>query len=287
MLKSIILTKYYDSKLVVTDINNAIKIYSIHKIMLANDCAFFEMLFDNEVKQIYELTIPFELSIFDIIINNIYNIKTDIEKDLNYYENMLYALYYLQSSKEDIKKHLNNLIKYIEFSYHDEKHIDTTIFFDNLNKFNLMDEELKQDFINRIKYDSFIENYYDKENKKLVFTQHCGLDCFDKFEKTFDIEGIKFSVYNTRTYSPDQVGFWLSYEKNKDYIEERTIQSATGIVEIYSGINYYEHKLKDYKRFKNRNIMKFDLDSHRYGYISEYEDIDTRITFYKLIIQFE
>jgi hypothetical protein len=245
------------------------------------------MLFDNEVKQNYNITIPFEISIFDIIYNNIYNIKTEIEKNLHYYENMLYALYYLQSSKEDIKEHLNNLIRYIEFNYDDNKPIDTTNFFANLNKFNLMDEELKEDFINRLSYDSFIENYYDKENKKLVFTQHCGLNCFDKFEKTFEIDGIVFSIYNTVTYSPDQIGFWLNYEKNKDYTGERTFQTATGIVQIYSGINYYEHKLKDFKRFKDRQTIKFDLDAHRYGYISEYDPVDTRITFYKIIVQFE
>jgi hypothetical protein len=293
-LKPSVLKKYYDAKLIITDINNETKSYDIHKLMLSNYCDFFEMLFDNENKQEYMITIPFEIAIFDIIFNQIYNINNEkIEEDLNYYENMLYALYYLQFDKESIRKHLNKIIQYIEFNYDDKKIIDTTIFFSNLNKFNLMDEELKKEFIERLTYDKFIENYYDPEKKKLVLTAHCGLDCFEKFEKSIEIEGIIFSVYNTVVYDVEQMGFWLNYEKNKEYTGERTIQKGKGKVEIYSGIDYYKYKLGHYTSSKNRYDLIFDNDKNRnrHGHIIELRQmsnpIDSIITFYKITVEFE
>jgi hypothetical protein len=194
-------------------------------------------------------------------------------------------LFYLQYN--DIKNFLNKIIEYIETNHKQQK-IDTTLFIENLQKMDLINHQLKVDFIHRISYDTFIENRYDETNKRLILTTHLYDDCFPNEE--IQVNGVKFSLYHTEPCDIQQIGFWLNY----DIISQQTTPMVgSGILMIYSGMNIYKHKIKSYRYFKDRDRLLFDKNG-RYGYIKEYvnsiyqrEPIDNFITFYKIIIDFE
>ena len=86
-----ILRKFTDCVLSV-EYEGSWKKYNVHKILLALEYDFFEKLFDKEDKKEYELHIPFELHIFDDLIDTIYGTEMEaeaegeskIKKDLNY-----------------------------------------------------------------------------------------------------------------------------------------------------------------------------------------------------------
>lgn len=281
--------KYHDINLSITFLDQT-KEYPIHKILFASLFDFFEKLFDHEDKKsdcfmssCIQLKFPFESQIFDIIYDKIYFNKIESNKDLNYYENILYLLCYLQY--HDIKRFINKIIKYIEMNYSKQK-IDPSSFIENLQRMDFMNHELKIDFIHRISYDTFIQNFYDEKNKRLILTTHLYHDCFPNEE--IEVNGVKFSLYHTDRYEIQQLGFWLNYEVLH---EQKTPMSGNGILMIYSGINSYKHKVKNYKKFKEPIL--FDK-SGRCGYIKENvgsiydrEPIDNFITFYQIIIDFD
>ena len=156
MLKSSVLTKYYDCSIIVNDINNNQKEFKAHKLLLSNFSEYFENLFDFENKNTYTIHIPLDLNIFTSIYNKIYQIKNDqIQKDLNYYENKLYALYFLCYNQKEINKLLNNIILEVDSNY---PNLDITQFKKNLNDFNLIPNDTKNNLINRISIDTFVEN---------------------------------------------------------------------------------------------------------------------------------
>jgi hypothetical protein len=277
--------KYHDAKLSISFHDQQTKEYHIHKILFASFFDFFEKLFDHELKTIYTLDIPFEIQIFEIIYDKIYFKKIESNKDLNYYENILYLLCYLQY--KDIKNFLNKIIEYIETNYN-EKKIDTTSFIENLQKMDLMNHQLKIDFIHRISYDKFIQNHYDEKNKRLILTRHLYFDCFPNEE--IEVNGLKFSLYHTEPYDLQQIGFWLDYEIMSS---QTTPMIGNGTLFIHSGINVYKHKIKSYRCFKDRHHITFDKNG-RCGYIKEsvnsiYEKdhINNFITFYKIVIDFD
>jgi hypothetical protein len=281
--------KYHDTQLSISFLDQKQKEYPIHKILFASLFEFFEKLFDHEPKPIYTLEFPFESQIFDIIYDKIYMNKIErshiFEKDLHYYENILYLLCYLQYN--DIKKFLNKIIKYIETNY--SKQIDLSSFIENLQKRDLIHHTLKVDFIRRISYDQFIENYYDEKNKRLVLTSHLYQDWFPNEE--IEVNGVKFSIYTTdKLYDIQQIGFWLDYEILS---EQTNPMNGRGTLWIYSGMNVYHHMIKNFKDRHDRNKLTFDRNG-RCGYIKEYvnsiherEPIDNFITFYKIIIDFD
>ena len=277
------LKKYYDAKLIVNDIHNVQKEYPIHKIILAASCEFFEKLFDYEQKSSYSISLPFDIEIFDILYHKIYFDKIEIQKDIHYYENVLHLMYYLQY--RNIKKFMNNLVKYIELNYEKNK-IDTSSLIKNLSKYQLLDKK-QISIVERISYDTFIENYYDKKNNRLVLTNHLHMSWVP--EETIQINGIKFSVYQTRPSDMNQIGFWLNYELEPDF----TPMTGRGKFVIYSGVDVYTHKIVSYNYSKDRDILIFDKRNGRHGYIKEYVDtiydrepLNEFITFYKIIVDF-
>ena len=288
--------KYRDCKLSITFLDQ-IKEYNIHKIVFASLFDFFEKLFDFEQKTIYSIELPFESQIFDIIYNKIYAHKLECVKDLHYYENILYLLFYLQY--KEIKNFMNKVIQYIEVNYcrHKEgKHLDTIwdqnifdSFVDRLKKMELMNHSIKVDFIHRISYDQFLVNHYDETNHRLILTTHLYFDeCFPIEE--IEVKGVKFSLYHTDRYEIQQMGFWLDYEivslPTKPLI-------GSGNLKIYSGLNVYQHKLQSYKNFKNPFNFTFDTNcrcvyiKENVNSIYEKESINNFITFYQVIIDFE
>jgi hypothetical protein len=278
--------KYHDTQLSISFLDQKQKEYPIHKILFASFFEFFEKLFDYEQKSIYILEFPFESQIFDIIYDKIYfhNVEPDtFTKDLHYYENILYLLCYLQYN--DIKKFLNKIIKYIETN----SQIDTSSFIENLQKRDLIHHTLKVDFIRRISYDQFIENYYDEKNKRLILTSHLYQDWFPNEE--IEVNGVKFSLYTTdKSYEIQQIGFWLDYEILS---QQTNPMIGRGTLSIYSGMNVYHYAIKNYNDRHDRYKITFDKNG-RSGYIKEYinstyerEPIDNFITFYKIIIDFD
>jgi len=284
MISSNILNKYYDSKLKVISVNGE-KTFDSHKIILANYSKYFENLFDFDNKQEYEINIPFQIEIFEEIYNNIYEKScADIIKDINYYENKLYALYFLCYNQKDIDKILNNIILEIDSNIE----IDVQVLIKNLNDFSLIPNDTKSILLNRITLDKFIENYYDKDSKKLVLTDHLTRKNFNV--KYIDVENIRFSVYSTNRYDIDQIGFWIDYTLNSEYTGEKSIKGANGSLIIYNGINIIKHKLKKLSR-DDRYTLTFEGANDRYGYVEEYVTrehnfIDSRICAYKIILDF-
>lgn len=274
--------KYHDVNLSISFLDQT-KEYPIHKILFASLFEFFEKLFDHEDKNtFYQLNFPFESQIFDIIYDKIYFNKIESNKDLNYYENILYLLCYLQYN--EIKRFINKIIKYIEMNDSKQK-IDPSSLIDNLQRMDLINHELKINFIHRISYDTFIQNFYDEKNKRLILTTHLYHDYFPNEE--IEVNGVKFSLYHTDRYEIQQLGFWLNYEV---LCEQKIPMSGNGTLWIYSGINSYKHKIKSYKKFKEPIL--FDK-SGRCGYIKENvgtiydkEPINNFITFYQIIIDF-
>jgi hypothetical protein len=275
--------KYHDTKLSISFLDQKEKEYPIHKILFASLFEFFEKLFDHEHNSIYALELPFESHIFDIIYDKIYfhNVERDtFTKDLHYYENILYLLCYLQYN--DIKKFLNKIIKYIETNY---TQIDISLFIENLQKKDLIHHTLKVDFIRRISYDQFIENYYDEKNKRLILTSHLYQDWVPNEE--IEVSGVKFSLYTTdKLYEIQQIGFWLDYEILS---EQTNSMIGRGTLWIYSGMNVYQYQIKNYNYSPDRYKITFDKNG-RCGYIkessAEVQPIDNFITFYKIIIDF-
>jgi hypothetical protein len=277
------LKKYYDTKLSINDIHNIQKEYPIHKIILAASCEFFEKLFDHEQKSSYSISLPFDIEIFDILYHKIYLDKIEIQKDIHYYENVLHLMYYLQY--RDIKNFMNKLVKYIESNYEENK-IDTSSLIENLKKYQSIDKN-QISIVERISYDTFIENYYDEKNNRLVLTNHLCLECFG--DQTIEINGIKFSTYQTQPCDVNQIGFWINYELEPNF----TPMTGKGKVMIYSGVDVYTHHITSYKNSKDRDILIFDKTNGRHGYIKEYVDsiynkerLNQWITFYKIIIDF-
>lgn len=282
-IDTLILSRYHDTTLSIT-FSDQSKEYSIHKIIFASLFDFFEKLFDHEPRNVYSVILPFDSQIFDIVYDKIYFNKIESNIDLNYYENILYLLCYLQY--KNINKFLNKIIKHIEINYRDQK-IDTSLFIQNLHKMELMNHQLKIDFVHRISYDKFIQNYYDEKNKRLILTTHLYFDCFPYEE--IEVNGVKFSLYSTDRYEIQQVGFWLDYEVVSEQI---TPMSGKGTLLIYSGMDVYKHKIKSYtSRFGDK--LTFHKNG-RCGYIKEYvnsiyekEPIHNLITFYQIIIDFD
>lgn len=297
-LKLFKIDKYHDCKLSITFLDRQVKEYNIHKIIFASLFDFFEKLFDFEEKTIYSLELPFESQIFDLIYAKTYSHSSEFVKDLHYYENILYLLFYLQY--KDMNKFLNKVIKYIEVNYcrfkegpgrgtgsWDQNIFD--LFMERLKKMDLMNHSIKMDFINRISYEHFFQNHYDEVNHRLTLTAHLYFDDCFPFEE-IEIKGVKFSIYHTDRYELQQLGFWLNYEIVSP---QETPLIGSGILNIYSGLNVYRHKLKSFTNFKNQYRFTFDTNG-RCGYIKENinsiyekEPIDNFITFYQIIIDFE
>ena len=299
-LKILKYQKYHDAKISISFLDRK-KDYPIHKILFASLFEFFEKLFDyNSLQENnYSIILPFQSQIFDIVYDKIYfgqkcsSDQPKFNKDINYYENILYLLSYLQYI--DIKNYINKIIEFIEINY-EKIDISGTIinqsqiehFISTLQKMDLMEHTLKEKFIHRISYDKFIQNHYDKEKKQLVLTTHIYFDCFPNVE--IDVNGVRFSLYHTNPYDIDQLGFWIDYE----IISEKTSPMiGTGTLLIYSGINIYKHKIKNYNNFKDGSRLVFNSNG-RYGYIIEKAKnkynknyINNFITFYQIIIDFE
>jgi len=291
MLKLTVLQKYYNCSIIVTDINNITQEFNAHKLLLANLSNYFENLFDFENKYSYHISIPFDINIFTKIYNSIYKIKTThIEKDFNYYENKLYALYYLCYDQKYIIKLLNKIILYIETCYKSkDDQYNLSSFIQNLNSFNLIPDNIKNDLINRISLDTFIENYYDPNNKKLVLTNHLYKDNFD-IEKIM-IDDIIFCIYHTIRCDVDQIGFWIEYEKIPNYTGDKKITTAKGKLIIYNGFEKLVRKIKKLSK-GDRSILTFEKDKGRYGEIEEYVSCDYNfinqdVCAYKIILQFD
>jgi hypothetical protein len=273
------------------------KEYNIHKIIFASLFDFFEKLFDFEKKSIYCIELPFQSQIFDLVYDQLYRKKIECVKDLNYYENILYLLFYLQY--KEMNFFLNEVIEYIEVNYCRHKEGKDTetfwdqssfdLFLDRLKKMDLMNHTIKIDFIHRISYDQFYQNHYDETNHRLILTTHIYFDeCFPIEE--IEVNGVKFSLYHTDRYEIQQMGFWLNYEIVSS---SKPPLSGSGILKIYSGLNIYQHKLQSYKNFKNRFHFTFDSNG-RCGHIKENinsiyekEPIDNFITFYQIIMDFD
>jgi hypothetical protein len=279
---------YQDAKLCIkfNDTKNN-KEYSIHKILFGSCFQFFETLFHFDPNQNYfELQIPFDQELFDILYDKIYNNVIELTKDMNYYENMLYLLSYFQY--HDITKFLNKIIKYIEFNTDSSANISS--FLSNLQKFDYLEYQTKMDFIHRISYDQFIENYYDENSKRLVLTSHIYNE--DRFpNQNIKVNGMTFSLYHTEPYDIQQIGFWIDYRISADSFTSFTPMTGNGEIYLYSGMNKYKHKIQSFKKIKES--LHFDSDG-QCGYIKEYynsqydnEPIDARITFYKMIINFD
>jgi len=282
------INKFHDAKIIIEDVHGVKKEYGIHRIIFASEFEFFEKLFDHELNQtVHSLLVPFDIEIFTIFYNKIYGIKSQVQKDLNYYENILYMIFYLQHRTPNA--YINKFIKYIETNY-DKNRIDTSSFIDNLRKLDWIESSKKSLLIDRISYDTFFENYYDASANRLVLTNHLYYNCFPDTE--IEVNGIKFSSYSTDRYEIQQLGFWINYETDKSKTDSKPMKGK-GEVLIYSGIDVYKHKIKNYKSFRDGDMLTFDSKG-RHGYIKEdvnsiydREPIDTFITFYKIIIDFE
>jgi hypothetical protein len=297
MLKKSLSNKYHDCKIIVSDPNQNQKVFPCHKIILANVSSYFEALFDFQNSSSYELQIPFEMNLFIEIFQRIYGIKSDlkIEKDLNYFENMIYALYFLSYDQKTIDRTIDKMIRLIDSKYTSkEKHLDTSSLVKNLNESNLIPLALKNDLVERISLDSFIQNSYDPEKKRLVLTSHLRNEAFEVEELV--VENLKFSLYTTDRYDLDQIGFWIDYKKDPEYKGDNPIHEARGKLIIYKGVHKNQTTLTDLFFRPREEDFRLTFDEkrgNRYGQVKEYVSdknscsyIDPRICVYKIILDF-
>ena len=272
-----ILRKFTDCVLSV-EYEGSWKKYNVHKILLALEYDFFEKLFDKEDKKEYELHIPFELHIFDDLIDTIYGTEMEaeaegeskIKKDLNYYENKLYSLFYFGSSNDDIHKFLIDMFFYLDDCYFQKDNSEMEgmrRFIQNLSTYDIIDKENRLNIINRLSYESLTKNEYDEETKTLRMRGHMYHDLPDL---KIIVDNIEFDTYCTNSrYDSNEYGFWIHYKK----LGETNIKSTTGRLYIYAANKVLQHHIRSYTKFnKKMNFDEKDTSRHeenegRYGYI--------------------
>src|SRR5688572_10071836 len=99
--------KLCDVQVIVTYLN-CVKTYNTHKVVLYSQCEYFKNIYDNNFdeaqKGVFHLTCASSKPIFDILLNTMYNTKTDCEEicgtlveqnDINYIMEILQFADYL------------------------------------------------------------------------------------------------------------------------------------------------------------------------------------------------
>lgn len=302
MINSDILKKYYDCVLLVKQekTNAEHKKYDCHKIILANYSKYFENLFDFNNSSVYQIEIPFQIEIFDEIYNNIYEKENDNEiiKDINYYENKLYALNFLLCANKQIKIVLAKLIKKLKIK---KEYVNKVL--ENMKSNNIFNNKFVNLFESRVKY---ITNpgitYYDDTNKILTIFGSTN-NCYDSIK--FSANNLIFTVYMTRAHLDEiSYGFWIvaRYEdepeqvlyKDMEQYKNREKIYCSLEIEIIDGVNKtINKKLPEYKSTDLKLPNKYTYHRgdywirERYGYILEdYDDkYDPSIMIYKFTIK--